>query len=141
MRRMLLAFGLLLALVSPAFAQTHPCDTVPPPNPTVTQNTVIVGFCHDLKDAKGNVEPLSAYTFQPALDGQRQGLYVALTPQGTPNTAGKYYFEFPTPVVVSRGSHNVSVWSKDLDGEVASAPYPFVVSGPGPTAATGARVR
>ncbi len=121
-------------------AQTHPCDVIPVQNPNLT-SPVKVGFCHTGKESDGTT-PIAAY--QVLLDSLPAPVFSgALTPIGSANLAGLFYYETPT-FVVTKGSHEAFVTGVNSTGvEVIarSANVPFGVINPLGVAPTLGRVK
>ncbi len=142
MRASALVFLLSLFAASASAQQApHPCDVTAPANPMIVSTTVVIGFCHSGKDAKGNATTLTA--FKIAVDGAVVLTWTGpLTPTSkAPNAAGFSYYEAPA-VPVGRGTHTVTASAVDVDGESAmSTAFQFGTKGPGPSLVLGVRVR
>ena len=128
--RLVLLTAFLVGAVPVAYAQAHPCDAAPTPNPSVF-NPYRVGFCSDLKDLDGTpILPADAQ-IRITIDSTAQALRPMPTPIGTPNAAGLNYYEVPGMISV-KGAHSVTVALVTAEGEGVSLPFAFAVRGKAP---------
>lgn len=136
-RRIWMPALLLIALVSPAAAQEHPCNVPVPTEPyTLTPGELVrLGFCHPGVDASGQpivaweviglptgpfVAPASKVTATP----NAQGSFLWETQQLKATAAGQYSVR-----AVGPGANNVSVPSTPITialGGLPPPPAPFL---------------
>jgi hypothetical protein len=87
---------MLAGAISPASAQTHPCDVTTPTTYQVRRDqSVRVAFCHTQQEDDGTPIALGQIRFR-VVNASTQALIVdlgLLTPLTGPNAAGAYYFE------------------------------------------------
>lgn len=117
---------MIVLMAVPTFAQTHPCDVPPVQNPNLT-SPVKVTFCHPFnKDTGGN--PITVTAFNVYLDSTAAPpVFVGpMTPIGSANATGLFYFESPT-IAVLRGAHVFFVSATLAGGSetARSAAIPF----------------
>lgn len=139
MKLVFIAASMLLAATVSQAQTVHPCDVIPPVNPTVKRNTVIVGFCHDKKDADGaTIGPAS---FKIYIDNFQPVVWTFPTPLlPTPNSQGDYYFEAPA-ISITKGPHVVAVTTVDIDESAPTPWYQFTIQGSGPNPPKNPRVK
>src|SRR3990167_2020598 len=124
MKKIFLVLSFLL-ISSAAQTQVHPCDVIPPNNPTIVGQAK-VGFCWSGKNSDGNtVTPLVFKVYigsniNPAFNA----LLIAV---GVANSAGLKYYETPA-LSFPAGSTSVRVTVVVGIDEVSAIPYPFTSS-------------
>lgn len=100
----MLAALMLCGTAADVAAQTHPCDVAP--SLTATRG-VKVGFCGSSVDETGTA--VGSFNFRIFVNGQLAITWTNATPTvGSPNSAGLYYFEYPLPSGVPRGTWPVT---------------------------------
>lgn len=110
MKTILCVLACAFVLVGSASAQTHPCDL--PDQTTATKGSKL-GWCHDMKDGDGLLIS-GAMGFRVSVNGTMSDLGL-LSPLGTPNATGLYYFEATLPNA-ARGLYPVAVLAYDAGG-------------------------
>lgn len=139
LKTILVVAGLaMLALASPAQAQTHPCDVVPTQNITLS-GPVKAQFCSAGLDVDG--VPTSLVTVKVYVDGNTTptvtGVPVVVT--ATPNATGERLYE-AAYMTLSKASHTVKVTLSNATTEgPASLPFVFALVDGAPAAATKVR--
>jgi hypothetical protein len=124
----LLVLVVLVLGSSDASAQTHPCDDLSVPPPTVLVGSPAgVAFCIIPADAQGN--PTTLTSFRVTLDGI-EVFKGPLTPIGAVSSTGFNYYETPKNLALAKGSHTIVVYPSSADGEgLGSLPFVFQVKG------------
>lgn len=126
MKYRLLLIVVFMAFASSALAQSHPCDTAFPSNPSVS-NPYKVKICSDLKDPDGNVYTPAEVQLQISIDGTAQALRALPTPTGSASATGFNLYEVQQ--VSAKGNHTVVVQLVTTEGTAVTPPFAFVVRG------------
>jgi hypothetical protein len=123
MRRLCLLV-MLLAMASPAFAQTHPCDITPTPNP-ILSGPVKAQWCSDGKGPSGAPSPVTLV--KVFLDGNATPTWTGAPVQvtSTANAAGFKLYESAL-FTVPKGTHVITVVQSNSTGDgIPSLPFSF----------------
>ncbi len=117
----------LLAMSSPAFAQSHPCDQAPTPQATIQSGAPHkIQFCAPQSDA---VEAIVAN-----VDGKPFDL-LPVTAKTPPSATGKVLYETTLFLQVAKGTHTLAVaaynrnaFTGQLQLGAFTSPFPFAAA-------------
>lgn len=133
MKKILFVLALLLAVATSSYAQTHPCDITPGTTfrePSAQLVNLRVGFCHDQKDAEGNlITEALGFTIQIE-GGQTVDLGVMTPANPVPNANGDFYYETAPGVLTSGGTVRATAYASGLGSSVPSQSVLLTLLGP-----------
>lgn len=133
---------LLLLILIPLSAQTHPCDGTQPTTYQIRRNDAgRFGWCHSQQDDDGGSIPFGSIRFR-VIDAQTNAVLVDLgTPQPMTNTAGAAGYYFESQQSVSFSSDRVINISAEYNGFTVLGSTPITIdTRGGPRAPSGLRI-